>query len=233
MSRVIVDYRIDDEERVSLENLGYEVIICPPSKVLYDAVCGHPDMLMHIVDNTTIMVHRNMNKEFVHTLQLYGYNVIFSQRPIESSYPGDISLNAVNMSNIFMHNLNYTDAILIEAVKNKKLLNVKQGYTKCSTAIVSKNAVMTSDIGIAKVLVNEDFDVLLLPPGNILLPGLNYGFIGGCCGLLKENLLAFYGDLTYYSQGNEVLAFLHKHNVEAVFLKKGNLTDRGSILLLP
>jgi len=233
MNKVVVDYRIDKEEKENLEALGYEVIICPPSKVLYDAVCGHPDMLMHIVDSKTIMVHKDMDKDFVHTLTTYGYNVIFSARPIEDTYPGDIALNAVNLSNLFMHNLNYTDDILLEAVKNKKLLKVKQGYTKCSTAIANKNAVITSDAGICKTLENEGFDVLMLPPGDIQLPGLNYGFIGGCCGLLREKLLAFYGDLNQYAYGKEVLNFLHKHNVEAVALRKGKLIDRGSILLLP
>ena len=232
MNKVVVDYRINKEEKEKLEALGYESIICPPNKVLYDAVCGHPDMLMHIVDKSTIIVHKDMDKDFVSALNVYGYNILFSAHPIESTYPGDIALNAVNLSNIFMHNLDYTDTTLLEAVKSKKLLKVKQGYTKCSTAIINKNAVMTSDIGIAKALENEDFDVLLLPPGDIQLPGLNYGFIGGCCGLLDENLLAFYGDLNQYAYGKEVLNFLYKHNVKPVFLGKGKLVDRGSIFLL-
>jgi len=233
MNKVVVDYRIDKEEKENLEALGYEVIICPPSKVLYDAVCGHPDMLMHIVDSSTIMVHKDMDKDFVSALSAYGYNILFSAHPIESTYPGDIALNAVNLSNIFMHNLDYTDTILLKAVKTKKLLKVKQGYTKCSTAIVSKDAIITSDTGICKTLEKEGFDVLLLPPGDIQLPGLNYGFIGGCCGLLRENLLAFYGDLNQYAYGKEVLSFLYKHNVDAVALRKGKVIDRGSIFLLP
>jgi len=232
MSKVIVDYRIDNEEKSSLESLGYDVLICPPNSILYDAVCGHPDMLMHIIDHETIIVHKDMEKEFVHKLCSYGYNVIFSNFPLEASYPGDVALNAVNMPNIFIHNLKHTDKILLEAVNSKKLITVKQGYTKCSTAIVSENAVMTSDSGIGNAFKKEGFDVLLLPPGDIVLPGLNYGFIGGCCGLLKEGQLAFYGDLNYYTYKNEVLDFLNKHKVKPVFLRKGKLVDRGSILTL-
>ena len=57
----------------------------------------------------------------------------------------------------------------------------------------------------------ENIDVLLLPPGDIILPGLNYGFIGGGCGLIEEGLLAFYGHLDNYLYRNEVKVFLKKH----------------------
>ena len=232
MSKVIVDYRIDNEEKNSLDALGYDVLICPPSSILYDAVCGHPDMLLNIIDLNTIIVHKDTEKKFVNNLCSYGYNVIFSNSELEVSYPGDVALNAVNMTNIFVHNLNHTDKILLEAVNNKKLIHVKQGYTKCSTAIVSENAIMTSDTGICNALKIEGFDVLFLPPGDIVLPGLNYGFIGGCCGLLEEGLLAFYGDLNCYAYGNEVLNFLNKHKVKPAFLRKGKLMDRGSIFAI-
>ena len=131
-----------------------------------------------------------------------------------------------------MHKLNYTDPNLISLVNHKKLLNINQGYAKCSTAIVSENAVMTSDMKIGKILKENNIDVLLLPPGDIILPSLDYGFIGGTCGLLDNNTLAFYGDLDMYKYGNEVLSFLRKHNVEPIFLSKSKLIDRGSIFCI-
>ena len=106
---------------------------------------------------------------------------------------------------------------------------MKQGYTKCSTCIVNNHAAITSDVSIAKALNVEGVDVLLLPSGDILLPGLNYGFIGGATGLLCDNVLAFYGHLDHYLYGKEVLKFLNKHKVEPVFLRNGKLIDRGSI----
>ncbi|WMJ81105.1 hypothetical protein RBU49_02315 [Clostridium sp. MB40-C1] len=233
MKKLIIDYRASDEEKLSILNLGYKYIECPHCSQVYEAICGHPDILLHIVDNKNILIHKDIQSEFVETLKNSGINVIYSSNSLDSSYPLDITLNAVNTSNFFMHYLKYTDSNLLQRIKDKKkLINVKQGYTKCSTAIVSPSAFITSDKCIAQALHNENMDVLLLPPGDIALPGLNYGFIGGCCGLIEDNILAFFGDLQYYAYGNEVLAFLKKNKVEPYFLKKGKLTDRGSLFVI-
>lgn len=226
---VVVDYRISEEEKEKLAELGYEILICPPSNILYDAVCGHPDMLMNIIDSNTIMAHRDMDESFISILKSLGKNMFFSYKSIGSSYPQDIILNAVNMKNIFIHNIKYTDSRLLEAVNGKKIINVNQGYTKCSTAILNDKAIMTSDTDIAREMQNNGFDVLFLSPGDILLPGLNYGFIGGSCGLLEEGLIAFYGDLKNYIHGREVFNFLKKYKIEPCFLKSGKLIDRGTI----
>lgn len=232
LKKVIIDYRTSEEEKNSLLKLGYEILICPPSKDLYYSVCGHPDMLLHITDNKSIILHKDIPQTFIESLSGLGLSVFLSNSSLHSNYPLDIILNAVTLPNYFIHYLDYTDKNLLNIVNtsSKKLIKVKQGYTKCSTAIVTNNAIITSDKGIASALISEGIDVLLIPPGDIDLPGLNYGFIGGCCGLLEKNLLAFYGSLEYYKHGEEILRFLKKHNVEPVFLRNGKLIDRGSIL---
>ncbi|MCB2289611.1 hypothetical protein LGK97_07520 [Clostridium sp. CS001] len=228
MKSVIVDFRIHNEETESLVSMGYHLLICPPSNLLYDAVCGHPDMLMHITGNN-IIVHKNMNSEFIKNLELLNYVVYKSTSALQIKYPYNIFLNSLSMGNLFVHSIKFTDTNLLSLVKSKKLVNIKQGYTKCSTCIVNNHAAITSDISIAKALIVEGIDILLVPPGDILLPGLNYGFIGGATGLLCDNVLAFYGHLDYYLYGKEVLKFLKKHKVEPVFLRNGKLVDRGSI----
>jgi hypothetical protein len=232
MKAVLVDYRIEDIERHNLEKLGLKVLPVQPSDILYKAVCGHPDMLLHIIDSSTVMVHKDMDLDFIVKLKNFNINVVFSQSSLQSSYPYNIILNSVNLDNLFIHNTKYTDAELLQYVKNKKIKSVKQGYTKCSTAVISSNALMTSDKGIAKCAQEEGIAVLLLPPGDILLPGLDYGFIGGCCGLLKEGCLAFYGSLNHYAYGKEVMNFLKKIKIEPIFLRDGKLIDRGSILAI-
>ncbi|MCT8977301.1 hypothetical protein N4T77_11865 [Clostridium sp. CX1] len=232
MKYAIVDFRITEEEKYNITSLGYKTIICPPSQVLYEAVCGHPDMLLHILDKNKIVVHKGVDKNFIALLKNLGFSVLLSGNELKDIYPHDIILNSVSLSNLFMHNIKYTDPELLKLMTSKKLINVKQGYSKCSTAIVTEKAVMTSDKSIAKALITENIDVLLLPPGDIELPNLNYGFIGGCCGLLNENTLAFYGDLNYYAYGNEVLSFLKKHNVKPVYLRKDKLIDRGSLFVI-
>ncbi|MBK5242185.1 DUF6873 family GME fold protein [Clostridium sp.] len=228
MKTVIVDFRIHNEEKLYLISIGYNVLICPPSKLLYEAICGHPDMLMHIA-NGSIIVHKDMDKKFIQTLESLNYNVYKTNASLQNKYPYDVLLNSLSIGNLFVHSINFTDTKLLSLLKDRKLINVKQGYTKCSTCVVTNQAVITSDISIAKALTVEKIDVLLIPPGDIILPGLDYGFIGGATGLIENNVLAFYGHLDHYLHRKEVLSFLRKHKVEPVFLRNGKLIDRGSI----
>lgn len=229
---LIVDSRIDKEEKNNLISLGYNVLLCPICKDLYEAVCGHPDMLIHILSSRRIICHNTMPLSFINKLKSLGFEIILSSLSLKSKYPHDIILNAVDTKDVFVHFLKYTDKNLLRNIKNKKIINVKQGYTKCSTAVINSSTFITSDKGIYNALTRENFDVLLLPPGDIILPGLNYGFIGGTCGLIDKNVLAFYGSLDYYKYGNEVKNFLSKHNIKPVYLRNGPLVDRGSIFRL-
>ena len=230
MKNFFVDYRISEEELFNLRKLDCNIIKCPKCELLYDAVNGHPDMLLNITGEKSLVAHRNMDQGFLDYLGLLGFNVALSKESIRDSYPDDVILNAVNLKDMFIHKLGYTDGNLMAAAEGKLLINVNQGYTKCSCAVVSDHALITSDRSIQTALTDTDIDVLLLPPGDILLPGLDYGFIGGTCGLIDEKHLAFYGDLAFYSYEKEVLDFLKKQDVEPIFLRRGKLADRGSIL---
>lgn len=228
----ITDFRIFKEEKDNLIKLGYHVITCPPCSNLYDSVCGHPDMMIHFIDKENVILHKDIENNFINFFKNLKFNVFLSNKSLETKYPNNIGLNAVNLKNYFIHNIHHTDSILLNMITDKKLLNVKQGYTKCSTAIVNDNAIITSDIGIANAARSENIDVLLLTPGDIILPGLDYGFIGGCCGLLDENRLAFFGNLNHYAYGKEILEFLYKYDVEPIYLRKGKLIDRGSLFVI-
>ncbi|MGK0469139.1 DUF6873 family GME fold protein [Clostridium sp.] len=228
MKTVIVDFRIHNEEKSHLIFNGYNVLLCPPSNLLDEAVCGHPDMLMYI-DENSIIVHKDMDTDFIQTLAALNYKIYKTTASLQSKYPQNVLVNLFCLGNLFVHSINFTDTKLLSLLKSKKFINVKQGYTKCSTCVVTNQAVITSDTSIAKSLFSEKIDVLLIPPGDIILPGMNYGFIGGATGLVENDVLAFYGHLDHYLYGKDVLSFLKKHKVEPMFLRNGKLIDRGSI----
>lgn len=241
MKNLIVDYRISDEEEASLKSMNYNVLKCPECPQVLWPINGHPDMQVNILSNNTIVVHNQISDDFINLLSGLNYRVILSKNTLKNNYPYDIILNAVCTDSFILHNLKYTDESLLNSWKfnlkessseKASLINVKQGYTKCSTAVAGDNAFITSDNGIARALTSLGMDVLLLPPGDILLPGMNYGFIGGCCGLIGDNIMAFYGDLKQYAYGEQVINFLKLHNTEYIALSHGKLTDRGSILRL-
>lgn len=232
MKYAFVDYRISYEELISLEKLEISPIIVPKCCDVYDAINGHPDIQLNILDSKQIIVHKNISPKIIDKLKNLNIKIVYSENILTSKYPWDIMLNAVNLDNLFLHNLKYTDKNLLKLVNHKTLINTKQGYTKCSTAIVSNNALITSDKSIVNSLKNYSMDLLYVPYGDIVLPGLDHGFIGGCCGLVSPNKMAFFGDLNCYTQGTKVIKFLEKHNVEPVYLRKGKLIDRGSLMCI-
>lgn len=229
-----IDYRSSIEEKSSLINLGYELILIPKSPFLYNAIDGHVDIQLNIINKKEkkIIINKDLPTDFKKLLVKNNINYIESSKTLSKTYPDNIFLNGLVLNKFFVHNLKHTDPIFLTELKNKQLINVKQGYTKCSVLPIRNDAVITSDIGIQKALINLNIDVLLLPPGDILLPGLDYGFIGGVGGMISENSMAFFGDLSKYEFGNEVKHFLFKYDVEPIYLNKGKLIDRGSLFAL-
>jgi len=228
----IVDYRISMEEYLNLKLFSDNIILCPRYEKLYNAIDGHVDIQLHIIDNNRIIVHKDIEKSFIEDLMNYGISVSYSKNPLEEHYPHNIHLNGLNLKKHFIHNITYTDPILLQEIKKKTLINIKQGYTKCSVAVVNDEALITSDKKIFNELTKEGLDVLLVPPGDIILKGLDYGFIGGTCGKIDDNILAFYGSLDNYKYGETVKKFLTKHKVEPYYLSSGKLIDRGSIFTI-
>lgn len=229
-----IDYRTTQIERDSLSSLNLNIIEVPKSNDVYSAINGHVDIQLNILDKKSkkIIINRNMDEKFKNKLLKSNIKYVESEKKLETIYPNNIFLNALILDNYFIHNLKYSDKLLLKYQDNKTLINVKQGYTKCSCLPISEKALITSDAGIYKTLSKYDFDILFLPAGDIILEGLDYGFIGGTGGLITTDTIAFFGSLELYKYGNEVKAFLKKHNVTPVYLSHTKLHDRGSLFVI-
>ena len=173
---------------------------------------------------------------------------------LSADYPGDIIYNACSTGKYFLHNLKYTAPELLAAAKAAGLefIDIPQGYAKCSIAVVSENAVITYDRGIASAIAavggkvisydatldcsvtdksRNTLEVLLITPGHINLPGYNTGFIGGCTGLdYIHNELIFNGDLSLHPDGDSIREFVESHGVTIKDFPGRPLTDIGSII---
>ncbi|MCR1949683.1 hypothetical protein NSA50_01260 [Clostridium sp. DSM 100503] len=229
-----VDYRITELEKKILKSLDLSILEIPKCNNLYKAIDGHVDIQLNILDKKSkkVIIHKDISKDFKEKLDFFNINYIESSSSLKNAYPDNIFLNALILEDHFVHNLKYTDKNLFSTQSSKNLINVKQGYTKCSCLPVSDKAFITSDIGIYNALKNHGFDILLLPPGDIILEGLDYGFIGGVGGLINKNLMAFYGSLDLYIYGDKVKSFLKKYGVSPIYLMNEKLHDRGSLLVL-
>ncbi len=230
MNTIIIDYRTTIQEISSLKKICCNIIKTKEHPILYNAINGHPDIQVFSPYTSKAIVHKDAQDDFINSLTSQKVDVILTQSSLDATYPKNILLNSVLLKDYYIGALKFIDKSIIPFIEDKICINVKQGYTKCSTAIVSNKALITSDKSIIKALAPYDIDVLEIPPGDIELPGLDYGFIGGTCGLISEGELAFFGSLEKFKYGNEILKFLIKHEVKPIYLSNSHLIDRGSIL---
>ena len=229
-SRAVVDYRISPQSKITLENMGYHLILTKKVENLYDAVDGHVDMQLFVADNKIIVAPEVYNYYY----NFLGENVVCGAEKLRSKYPFDILYNAAYVGEFIICNKAHTAPEILEFAKNanKSIIDVKQGYSKCSVGIIGKNAIVTADITIAKKCSEVGIDTLLIDPGHIELKGMEYGFIGGTCGMIADNIIAFNGELNTHPQGKEIIRICNKHKIEVIELKKGPLEDIGSIFTI-
>jgi hypothetical protein len=161
-------------------------------------------------------------------------NVMFSLddcvKKAGEKYPENILLNCLFLNNTLYGKLDSTDDSVIHYCRNNniKLVNVNQGYTRCSTLAINNKAAITADKSIEKALKNNGVEVLLIEPGYIKLDGFDYGFIGGASFKIAPDTLAFTGRLTGHPDQNRILCFLASHGIEPVHLTQYPAFDIGS-----
>lgn len=147
-------------------------------------------------------------------------------------YPGDVLLNAVFLGDKLICCKKHIHKDILEYAQQNdiNIINVNQGYTKCNICAVDEKSVITEDSGIAKTLIENNFNVLLLEKHFVKLPDYKYGFIGGASGKISLDKLAFYGNIEKHPEYNRIYDFLYKRDVEAVSLSDEPLMDYGSLI---
>ncbi len=211
----------------SLNSIGINTILAEKCNFLNEAECHHADMQCVHLGNNEIFVLSECNN-LKRQLEDLKFNVYTTQKRLKKNYPHNVLLNACILGDTIICNPDTVDKELLQ--KHRKVISVKQGYCRCSIAVVSQNAVITADEGIYRSLKNSDIDCLKISTGNIELPGFDYGFIGGCCGKLSKDILAFSGKLESHPNSDNIKAFLRNYNVYSENLNNEKLIDIGGIL---
>ena len=91
-----IDYRTSKSEINSLKKLNYEIIKIPKDSNLYEAINGHTDIQLNILNNhsKTVIINKNIDLSFKKLLKEKNINFIESDSTLSSKYPNNISLNA-------------------------------------------------------------------------------------------------------------------------------------------
>lgn len=218
-------------ENKDLTDLGIECVTFSPSSCLDDEISAHADIHCFNCGNKTLIASAETAGEL--RSKLLDYTVLPCEN-IHSPYPDDVKLNAALTPKGLICNSDYISDI-IKSFCNKnsiQIIHTKQGYAKCSVLIISENAVITEDVGIAYLLKKYQFDVLHINAGYIRLSDNHYGFIGGAAGMISENILYVSGDLSHHPDYNMISEFLNKYGIKPVFNKERPLNDFGGFIPL-
>ncbi len=229
---VIVDKNAPIQLLEYLKENNIEYILSTNVKNTIDAVSTHPDMQICNISKREFVCEPTTYEYYKKHLEIYGANVSCGHFVSGVNYPADVAYNVVVANNTLIHNVKYTDTTVLSAAKlnGYSICNVKQGYTKCATCIINKDAAITADVGIYNTLTSNGFDCLLIKNAGINLGNRNDGFIGGCCGLISSDKLLFCGDINMHSDAEKICSFVKNHGVEPISAFKGSLTDIGSII---
>ncbi|MCI8284696.1 MAG: hypothetical protein HFE90_05435 [Firmicutes bacterium] len=128
---------------------GHKIYKVKSTSAVHPSIADHPDIYMCRVKDTVLIDESIQTDPDLHSM-----DIIFEMGNISAKYPYDVPYNAVSTNKIFMHNTKYTLPELLDTAREAGLniINVKQGYTKCSCVTVGDNAIITSDEGIYKTI---------------------------------------------------------------------------------
>jgi len=154
--KALINYEIAD---AFYNATGLDVIPLKPYSKLDLPVSAHADMLFCLLDKT-IFCYEDYVKEnnIYNTLKDSGLNVIFVSNECKKNYPYDISLNVLVMGKTLFCNIKHTAVEIVDYANNNgyKIVNIKQGYSACSTLVVDENNAITSDTGVASAIEKKE-----------------------------------------------------------------------------
>lgn len=205
--------------------LGYKVCLVKTTGIVADPVSDHPDMFMCKMGTAP-------DSDIVMWPGLFRNDTIIDAGPMLCpKYPHDIPYNSACTGRYLIHYLKYTAPEILKKAKELGMImvDVKQGYAKCSTVIVDENSIITYDQGIASACRAAGLDVLTVMPGHVMLPGYDTGFIGGASGRVGDTIY-FNGDLSVHPDFDNIREFIESHGLKLWWTKDWPLTDIGSVI---
>ena len=127
---VIIDYRASKETADALRNMNFNVVLTPKLGNVYNAICGHADIMLHKLSNNLAVAEPGVCDYF--KSRLPDVEIIRGKNVLTGEYPHDIAYNAARIGSFAFLNEKYTDPTVLDYFCNNavKIIDVKQGYAK-------------------------------------------------------------------------------------------------------
>ncbi len=221
---------IDDNAlKTAFDKFAVKVVHITQNELLDAPVSKHADILANYIGDG-IFLSDFRQTELIDFVKSRGGKTKIIKN-IKSPYPNDCLLNFADIGDYIICNKSILSDEIIDLLPKKQIIDIKQGYSKCSVCICKRNTVITDDISVYNAVSQcDDIKSLYVQKGSVSIAKYDYGFIGGCCGLIAENLLLFNGDLSAHTDFDKIKNFLYDNGVNYIDIKGKPLTDIGSII---
>lgn len=218
----------DNALKNTFKELSIKVINTEKNWLLDTSVSRHADILANYIGNNTFLADCSQ-KNLIEFVEKSG-GKIEKVSNIKSPYPNDCLLNFADIGDYIICNKSIMTKEVLDALPQKRIIDVKQGYSKCSVCIAKRNTIITDDASIYNAVLQYDINSLLVKKGSVHIEKYDYGFIGGCCGLIDKDMLLFNGDLSTHTDFANIKDFLYNYGVIYIDIKGKPLRDIGSII---
>lgn len=221
------------DEALHILRERFPVILLPPDNDLPGPIQFHPDSIFTVIGRDLILsaAYAAAHPETVHEIPSCGqFRPVLSDARREPFYPYDAGLNAAVGRNFVICRPESAAPEILQAADRYgySLIPVRQGYAGCA-CLVTDDAVLTGDPGIAKVLASHGIPGLLLSNEGICLPGYSSGFIGGACGFC-DGVIYVNGNPASLPCYSSLRAFADISGYSILSLSSDRVTDVGGIL---
>ena len=219
----------------TLRHIAASVITLPPDPSLPAPVASHPDMLLFSIGNALVThctYYETAQAQIDRILEYSGHRLVLTNCPRGNTYPMDIGLNTLLCGKYLFGR---TDALAPEILaladeNGITPIHIRQGYAGCS-GLVLGDAIATADPSLTKAAAAHGIPVIPAPCAEIVLPGYDHGFFGGCGGVWRN--MVFLCGTIHAARHPDFFNSPLLRGKAIYFLSAGSLFDCGGIKIFP
>lgn len=226
----IIDHRSPEKVKNNLAKYVDDVFEFSSENITYNSISCHPDIFM-FQDSKKLIVAPNSPKTLVDFLNKKKVNYAIGIKKAGESLAESSRYNCYSTKDYFFCNKGKPDKSIQNYCANKQLIHVPQSYVRCSMFGINNQKMITSDLGIVKVLNNYNIDYFYFDPSEINIVDHKNGFLGGTLGEM-DNKLFFLGNILKHKDGRELHKFISNNQNEVVCLGNDYLYDGGGLFFV-
>lgn len=207
-------------------------VIAPYDKALLpEGIRRHADLTFCYLGGGTAVAAPEAYDYYKRAFAGTGLTLIRGGTRLDMHYPCDCAYNVAPVGKRLFCKVSAADGVLLSAAESLgyKIIDINQGYAKCSVCPVTENAAISADKSFCRAAQGEGIDTLLITNDTVLLPGYKNGFFGGAAYMKDRRTLVTAGDLAFHPDGERITGFLKAYGISAEPDSYAPLSDFGSL----